>query len=192
LTRTVVCLHGAGDGPEQWDPLRPALPDWDVLTPAAPTDLAFDYRPSVVAELIGTEFDGAACLVGFSWGASIAARLASAHPERVQALVLVEGVHVDFVDLPGYEAPASREEIVAEHGLDGGLHWGLVVEPNAETWPALQAASYPLLLVASAMTETFAAAVPRAEIAPGHGHEIPYEVVARWLEPLPIGALDGR
>jgi pimeloyl-ACP methyl ester carboxylesterase len=182
VRRTVVCLHGAGDEPEQWEPLRRLLPEWDVLIPAAPTDLSFDYRPSVVAELAGERFDGAAFLAGFSWGASVAARFACAHPERVQGLVLVDGAHVDFSDLPGYEPPVSRDELVAEHGLDGALHWGLVAEPNRDTWPALQAASYPVLLVASTMTEPFAAAVPRAEIVPGNGHEIPFDVVAAWLD----------
>jgi pimeloyl-ACP methyl ester carboxylesterase len=179
---TVVCWHGSGDGPEIWEPLRRGLPEWDVLTPAAPNDLEFDHRPSIVAELLGDGFDGAAFLAGFSWGASLAARFATRHPERVRGLVLVEGGHLDFADVPDFDPPDDRDALVAEFGVDGARLWGLLAEPNKETWPALQAASYPLLLVASAMTESFAAAVPRAEIVPGHGHEIPYDVVAAWLD----------
>src|SRR5690348_13412709 len=111
-----------------------------------------------MAELVADAFTGSAELVGFSWGASVAARLAAAHPERVEALVLVQGAHVDFAHLDGYEAPESREAVVAEHGLGGALHWGLLSEPNEEIWPTLQAGTYPLVLLASAMTEWFAAA----------------------------------
>jgi pimeloyl-ACP methyl ester carboxylesterase len=182
VTGTVVCLHGSGDGPESWAPLRRELPEWEVLAPAAPDDLSYDYRPSAIAELLGREFEGAACLAGFSWGASVVARLAAAHPERVQGLVLVEGGHVDFADLPDFEPPDDRDALVAEYGLDGARLWGLLAEPNKATWPALEAGTYPVLLVASAMADSFAAAVPRAEIVPGRGHEIPYDVVARWLE----------
>jgi hypothetical protein len=100
----------------------------------------------------------------------------------VPGLVLVEGGHVDFADLPDFEPPDDRDALVAEYGLDGARLWGLLAEPNKATWPALEAGTYPVLLVASAMTDSFAAAVPRAEIVPGLGHEIPYDVVARWLE----------
>lgn len=167
----IVCIHGAGDSPAQWDPLRLLLPGEVILAPAAPVDPMLDLRPSVVAEsLVPHE---RAALVGFSWGASVAARFAAAHPELVTALALVEGGQVDFRDVP-HDPPTA--------GLDAALYQGLVEEPNAETWPALQRAEYPLLLVASAMSERFAAAVPRAEITPGTGHEIDYATVASWLD----------
>jgi pimeloyl-ACP methyl ester carboxylesterase len=166
----IVCLHGAGDTAAQWDPLRRLLPDEEIRAPAAPVDPTLDLRPSVVAEsLVPHE---RVALVGFSWGASVAARFAVAHPRLVAALALVEGGHVDFRDVP-HEPPTD--------GLDAALYRGLVEEPNAETWPALQRAGYPLLLIASAMSERFAAAVPRAEIVPGAGHRIDYATVASWL-----------
>jgi pimeloyl-ACP methyl ester carboxylesterase len=178
----VVCWHGSGDGPENWEPLREALPHWEVVTPRAPYDLAVDQRPSAMAELLGAQFEGAAYLAGFSWGGSLAARFAAAHPARVLGLALVEGGHVDFVDLPDFDPPGDRDALVRAIGVEGARVWGLLEEPNRAVWPALQAASYPLLLVGSAMTESFAAAVPRAEIVTGQGHEIPYGVLARWLD----------
>ena len=168
----IVAIHGAEGTPAQWDPLRELLPGEELLARAAPTALDVDYRPSQMAELVGDAFAGAAAVVGFSWGASVAARFAAAHPERVEALALVQGGHVDFRHLDGYAPPASREAAVAEHGLGGALHWALVSEPNEEIWPALQAAAYPLLLFASAMVDRFAAAVPRAEIVRDTGHDI--------------------
>jgi hypothetical protein len=72
-------------------------------------------------------------------------------------------------------------ELVAGHGLGGALQWGLLCEPNEEIWPALEAGPYPLALIAGAMTERFEAAVPRAEIVCGSGHEIDYPTVASWL-----------
>jgi len=71
--------------------------------------------------------------------------------------------------------------VAAEHGLGGALHWGLLSEPNEDPWPTLQVGRYPLLLLASAMTERFAAAVPHAEIVRGTGHEIDYATVASRL-----------
>jgi hypothetical protein len=53
--------------------------------------------------------------------------------------------------------------------------------PNEEIWPALEAATYPLVLVASAMCDRFANAVPRAQIERGAGHEIDYGAVAAAL-----------
>jgi pimeloyl-ACP methyl ester carboxylesterase len=184
VTRTVVCWHGSGDGPELWAPLRDALPDWNVVTPQAPRDLDVDQRPSAMSERLAAAMDGPVHLAGFSWGASLAARFAAAHPERILGLALVEGGHLDFTDLPDFEPPETADPLIAELGVEGARVWGLLEEPNRETWPALQAATYPLLLVGSAMTERFASAVPRAEVVPGTGHVIPHDVVARWLELL--------
>jgi hypothetical protein len=61
-----------------------------------------------------------------------------------------------------------------------------VSEPNEEIWPVLEAGSYPLALVASAMTEHFAEAVPRAEIVRGSGHEIDFPAVAAALGERPL------
>ena len=40
-------------------------------------------------------------MVGHSWGGAIAVRYTAAHPGNVTALVLLDGGHIDYADLPG-------------------------------------------------------------------------------------------
>jgi pimeloyl-ACP methyl ester carboxylesterase len=95
--RTVVLLHAAGRGPDQWEPQVKALrDDFDVLTPALG-----DTRPGgrfgveaaadEVAELIGRHSTGRAAVCGISLGAFVALEMAIRHPERVDALILSGG-----------------------------------------------------------------------------------------------------
>jgi pimeloyl-ACP methyl ester carboxylesterase len=152
--------HGAGDGSHQFEqPGRVLSEEYGLFvvapdapghgaTPALPPE---EYLPSRLASLAAALLDALAiertAFAGFSWGGSIGCRFASAFPERTGALVLIEGGHVDFRDVPGFEPPASLDEAVAEHGRDGALRWGSVQEPAADTYPALAASGVPLLLV---------------------------------------------
>jgi pimeloyl-ACP methyl ester carboxylesterase len=117
----------------------------------------------------------AAVLAGFSWGASIACHFAAARPERTLALVLLEGGHVDFADVPELGDERGLGELVADEGLAGALAWGLRREPAASTYSALRGAGVPMLLVTALRLEAatalrvdplarLSAEVPQAEI----------------------------
>lgn len=106
----VVCIHGAGMSSVIWmDALRRLAPALRVLAPDLPghgqseadpaAAISIDgYRDAVLALLTQTETQthaqpniGRAVLVGHSMGAAIALRCALSRPERVAALVLVNG-----------------------------------------------------------------------------------------------------
>jgi pimeloyl-ACP methyl ester carboxylesterase len=53
-------------------------------------------------------------LMGHSWGAVLAAFLASRVGADARALILLDSGHLDFQDLPGFDAAASWEELLAE------------------------------------------------------------------------------
>jgi pimeloyl-ACP methyl ester carboxylesterase len=98
----VVLLHGVGSSSRTWWRLVPALdeglrlvlPDYrghgDSEAPAPP------YRPDHIVDdivrVLDAEDIGAASVIGFSVGALFAQQLALAHPERVNALVLLNSI----------------------------------------------------------------------------------------------------
>jgi pimeloyl-ACP methyl ester carboxylesterase len=151
----VLFWHGAGDRSHQFEqPGRVLADEYGFFavapdapghgaTPALPDE---DYRPSRLAALAVALLDAlaieTAAFAGFSWGGSIGCRFAAAFPERTRALVLIEGGHVDFRDVPGFEPPGA-----AEPGLQGALQWGSLQEPAADTYGALAASGVPVLLV---------------------------------------------
>ena len=178
--------HGSGEHARSCEQSARVLADEDGLlvyapdapghgrTPPLPYE---DYLPSRLAAFAARLLDGvgvAACVwCGFSWGASVGCRFAAQFPGRTRALALLEGGHVDFRDLPGFQPPASLAAAVAADGLQGALRWGLVQEPATATYDALRAAGTPVLLVTATAgrsslafdpAERLRAAVPQATV----------------------------
>lgn len=190
--------HGAGERAKQFEQAARVLADEDglrVLAPDAPghggsAPLPGDaYLPSRLAELAVSLLDaqrvGQVLFSGFSWGACIGCSFAAAHPERTRALVLLEGGIVDFHDDARYR-DRPLDELVAEHGLDGALHWALWREPVTATYPAIREHGTPVLLVTDARehwrktlgfdpVERLVSEVPQTEVREvesPHGHDL--------------------
>ena len=110
-----------------------------------------------------------AVFVGFSWGATVGCWFAARHPERTLALVLVEGGHLDFADLPGFRTDRSLDEFIAEaeavatrDGPDfggytpasaGAMVPGLCNEPASATYADLAASETPVLFLGARAAE---------------------------------------
>jgi pimeloyl-ACP methyl ester carboxylesterase len=167
-------VHGAGDDGSQAAPLAAGLTGrWRVVAPDLPPPGAADaYAPSGVAAVLVAVLDAlgidTAVLVGFSWGASICCHVAARHPARVRALVLLEGGHIDFQDLRGFDPAAVA---------DDPLGAGLAREPLVLTYPALRASGVPVLLV----TAFRDASVDQLHVDPlaRLGREVPQATIAR-------------
>ena len=116
------------------------------------------------------ELDAArAVFLGFSWGATVGCWFSALHPERTLALVLVEGGHVDFADLPGFRTDRSLDEFVAEAevvaaregagfgsytpAVAGAMVRGLCAEPTAATYARLAASGTPILFLVAGADE---------------------------------------
>jgi pimeloyl-ACP methyl ester carboxylesterase len=76
-----------------------------------------------------------AVVVGFSWGATVACYLAAGHPERLEALVLLDGGYLDVVDFPWVDANGSYEERLERIG--SGREWARLGETSAPVWAAI-------------------------------------------------------
>jgi pimeloyl-ACP methyl ester carboxylesterase len=158
----LLLWHGAGATGKQFEQPARVLADedgLDVLAPDAPghgrsASLPPDgYLPSRLAQIAAGLLDargvGEVLFGGFAWGACVACRFAAAYPERTRALVLVEAGVVDFHDEARYR-DRPLDELVAEYGVDGALHWALAREPVVETYPALREHGTPVLVVTDA------------------------------------------
>ncbi len=110
----VVLLHGLASQRHHWDLVVPHLVGLPLLAldqrghgDSEQPDTGYDH--AAVAADVGTALDALgwsrAVVVGHSWGASVAMTFAAAHPERVLAVVAVDG---GFTDARDRETP--REE----------------------------------------------------------------------------------
>jgi pimeloyl-ACP methyl ester carboxylesterase len=139
------------------------------------------FRPSGLARLVVRLLDALGlervAFAGASWGGFIGCRLAVLSPERLRALVLLDGGHSDI------EPEGSLEEWTAvARGMEtpfpdvdaaGAAIWGLAREPVSETWAAL--AGVPVLMLAAGRRpERFADAVGHAHVrvVPDAGHDV--------------------
>jgi pimeloyl-ACP methyl ester carboxylesterase len=166
-----------------------------VLAPDAPghgasARLPYDaYLPSrlvrIAASLLDTCGVRQVLFSGFAWGACIACSFAAAYPERTRGLVLIEPGIVDSHDDASFRDRAL-DELVAEHGVDGALHWALWREPVTAAYPALRRHAMPVLIVTDTRrhyrestgfdpVERLRREVPHAEVREvqtTHGHDL--------------------
>jgi pimeloyl-ACP methyl ester carboxylesterase len=95
---------------------RVIAPDLPGFGGSAAVGDAAAYRPDALAELLLELLDrlaiARAAYVGTSWGATIGCHLAASAPQRVSALALLDGGHVDAADQPGFEVDATLAERV--------------------------------------------------------------------------------
>jgi len=182
---TVLCWHGAGGSAADYARVAPELAERlgvRVVAIDAPghshssARAPHEFRPSALASLaaeILDELDAPqAVFLGFSWGATIGCWFAALNPERTLALVLIEGGHLDFADLPGFRTERSQDEFVAEaeavavgEGADFGSYTpaiaaamvhGLCREPATATYARLAASATPILFLGAGADEPVA------------------------------------
>jgi pimeloyl-ACP methyl ester carboxylesterase len=76
------------------------------------------YETGSVVEMVRGLLDergiDRAILMGHSWGGTVMAALAAAHPERVEGLVLVDSGQMDYQDVPGFPHGKSYEDLVED------------------------------------------------------------------------------
>lgn len=101
--RPVIALHGWLDNAASFDPIAPLLPDLDILALDLPGHGHSAHRPAgqhyhfvdfvadvvAAADAIGWEQFS---LMGHSMGAAISSLIAASFPQRVEHLVLIEGL----------------------------------------------------------------------------------------------------
>lgn len=85
-------------------------------SPALPPEA---YRTDAVVGLVEGVLDERgierAVLMGHSWGGTVMTAFASAHPKRVEGLVLVDSGHADYQDQPSFPHGKSFEDLVATY-----------------------------------------------------------------------------
>ncbi len=82
-TGSLVCLHGLGRSPSDWDGVRDGLSPYGVLrAPALPR------RPDQALAVADAAVDAGAVVVGHSMGGVLAMRLAHERPRPLRAVVL--------------------------------------------------------------------------------------------------------
>jgi alpha-beta hydrolase superfamily lysophospholipase len=171
---------GAGDSPP-------------VESSAYLSDALADLTAGLLDEL-GLESVG---FVGLSWGATVGCYLAARHPDRLDALVLLDGGYLDVADLPW--ADASRYGRESTDVQEAVIWAGIETPPSAvldhlpRDLPVLVlAASEPASMreLREARIKRFRAAVPQAEvrILPGVSHNVAADlgvglasVMGEWL-----------
>jgi pimeloyl-ACP methyl ester carboxylesterase len=115
----VVCLHSSGSSSAQWKALTGRLarghrvisPDFlghaGSPAPAAGGGTVLEQDAAQVAAIAAAH--GRVHVVGHSYGAAVALRLASTHPRLVRSMVLYEPVVFGALDGGGADAPLWQE-----------------------------------------------------------------------------------
>ena len=114
-----------------------------IADPHALPDLTA-YRPTRLADLVvGVADDlqiGRFAYLGWSWGASIGVHLGARHPERLDALVLLDAGHTD---IPG-DSSRSLEDVLSELSEQQERYrfanWDAFLDAVREQHPALRPA----------------------------------------------------
>ena len=115
----VLYLHGMGGG-GKWEAYHmalgsvaltyaPHLPGWSEGQPPAGIGSVQDYA-ALVAEFLDVVGMDKGILVGHSIGGWIALHLATAHPERVARLILVDAMGLEVPSAPALDLQATDEE----------------------------------------------------------------------------------
>jgi pimeloyl-ACP methyl ester carboxylesterase len=172
----VVYWHGGGGASDEVPRIAPALAaaGYAVYAPDAPgygesppveTER---YRASAIAEIAAALIDelavAPAVWIGFSWGGSIGFHVAGRYPDRVRALVLLDGGYLMPDDDPSYdtsldfegrieawlvELERQEEEDDAPPEIVAAAMAGSNVEPALPLLTDLAATGIPVLLVAA-------------------------------------------
>jgi pimeloyl-ACP methyl ester carboxylesterase len=97
----LILLHGLSQQADFWQPVVESLgSEYDILSidlrgHGQSRDMDHEYQISRVSEdcisLMNERGIGAACVIGHSWGASVALHIAAEYPERTTSCVLVDG-----------------------------------------------------------------------------------------------------
>ncbi len=87
MTRVLVFLHGFMGDPSDWDFMRSALTEYEIVTPTIRP--AADWATGVAQ--LRREIPADAVLIGYSMGARLSLALAVAEPQRYQGLVFCSG-----------------------------------------------------------------------------------------------------
>jgi pimeloyl-ACP methyl ester carboxylesterase len=97
------------------------------------------YRPTRLADLVVEVADvlglGRFAYVGWSWGASIGVHLGARHPERVQALVLLDAGHTDIPGEPDETLGAVLAELSEQQARYRFADWDAFFAAARETRP---------------------------------------------------------
>ena len=207
---SVLYWHGGGGASDEVPRIAPALEaaGYAVYAPDAPgygqsPPLAPErYLASNIADLAVALIDrlqiSPVVWIGYSWGGSIGLRAAARNPDRIRALVLLDGGYLLPEDDPSYDASLDfagrmeawrvqleqqEEEDDAPIEVVAAAMAGSNVEPALPLLPTLAATGIPVLLIAASeppewneirarRIEGFRAALPRADVVrvqAGHG-----------------------
>mgnify|MGYP002713031372 CR=1 FL=1 len=135
----VIALHGWLDNAASFEPLAPLLPNLDILALDLPGHGLSAHRPpgqhyhlvDFVADVISAA-DAVGwerfSLIGHSMGAAIAALIAAGFPERIERLVLIEGLG------PWGDDP----QMCASHLAEATRQILTATEPRQRRYPALE------------------------------------------------------
>jgi pimeloyl-ACP methyl ester carboxylesterase len=118
----ILCLHGMG-GAGKWEAYHmalgtvarthvPQLPGWPQGQPPAGIESVRDYA-ALVVEFFNTIGVDQYILLGHSIGGWIALYIATAYPERVSRLILVDAMGLEVPSVPAPDLQAMAEESFA-------------------------------------------------------------------------------
>ncbi|QEE41820.1 MULTISPECIES: alpha/beta hydrolase [unclassified Methylobacterium] len=164
---TVLLLHGYPSSSRQWDPLLPLLADrYHLIAPDYPgfgqSDAPSPARYTYTFDTLAKTMEGLVARLGIErytlflqdYGGPVGFRMALAHPERVDALIVqnanayAEGLGAKWQGIAQYWAdPAAHpEQVDAFTSLEGAKQRHLGTSPNPERYnPDTWADEYAIL-----------------------------------------------
>ncbi len=128
----LILLHAGGSSGAQWRKVgalldtqyRLTVPDFigfgKTDTWPGPGDLSHDDQALLIASLIADTCSAPVHIVGHSYGGAVAVRLALAHPELLDRLVLIEPVLTPLLNLDGREDIFEEYRLMAQSFMEYG------------------------------------------------------------------------